>query len=60
MENYRISQHKRKWSSTPIVRPYLDDKGKEKEEMVVICIGKKKETDELAQKIVQLLNQNPD
>jgi hypothetical protein len=57
MENYRISKNVRKWSSTPIVRPYIDDKGKEKEEMVVICTGKKKEADELALKIVKLLNQ---
>lgn len=57
MENYRISKNVRKWSSTPIVRPYIDDKGKEKEEMVCICTGKKKEADALALKIVELLNQ---
>ena len=57
MSKYRLSQNVRKYSSTPIVRPYLDDNGKEKEEMVCVCIGKKKEADELALKIVQLLNQ---
>jgi len=56
MDKYRISNHKRRFSSTPIVRPYIDDKGKEKEEMVVICTGKKKEADALALKIVELLN----
>lgn len=60
MNNYRISKNVRKYSSTPIVRPYFDDKGNEKEEMVIICLGKKKDGDELAQRIVKLLNQNPD
>ena len=54
---YRISKNIRKFSSTPIVRPYKDDKGKEKEQMVCVCIGKKKEADALALKIVELLNQ---
>lgn len=54
---YRISKNVRRFSSTPIVRPYTDDKGKEKEEMVCICTGKKKEADALALKIVELLNQ---
>lgn len=58
MSNYRISKNVRKYSSTPIVRPYMDDNGKEKEEMVCICTGKKKDADKLAQKIVELLNQN--
>lgn len=57
---YRISKNKRNFSSTPIVLPYLGDKGKEKEEIVCVCIGKKKEADELALKIVELLNQNYD
>lgn len=56
MDKYRISKNVRKYSSTPIVRPYIDDNGKEKEEMVCICIGKKKEADAFAQKILKLLN----
>jgi hypothetical protein len=57
MSNYRISKNVRKYSSTPIVRVFTNDNGKEEEEMVCICIGKKKEADEFAQKIVELLNQ---
>lgn len=53
---YRISKNVRRFSSTPIVRPYMDNNGKEKEQMVCVCIGKKKEADALALKIVELLN----
>lgn len=56
MSKYRLSQNVRKYSSTPIVRPYLDDNGKEKEEMICVCIGKKKEADAMATKIVAFLN----
>lgn len=55
---YRISTVKRKYSSTPIVKVSTDAQGKEQEEMVCICTGKKAEGDILAQKIVELLNKS--
>ena len=53
---YRITKKIRLYSSNPIVKVTLDDKGKEVEEIVSICHGKKKESDAMAQKIVAFLN----
>ena len=55
---YRISTVKRKYSSTPIVKVSTDVQGKEQEEMVCICTGKKAEADILAARIVELLNKS--
>lgn len=56
MSEYRISTKKREWSSTPIVKVTVDDKGKETETPIAIVCLPKKEGDELAKKIVRLLN----
>ena len=54
---YRISQSKRKYSPTPIVKVTVVD-GKEQEEIVLISTLKKKEGDELSLTIIELLNKN--
>lgn len=48
---FRISENKRKYSPTPIVR-VVDNK----EEIILISTLKKKEGDELSERIVKLLN----
>jgi len=53
---YRLTNKIRYYSSNPVVKVILDDKGKEVEEIVCICHGKKKESDAMAQKIVKFLN----
>lgn len=53
---YRISTKVRLYSPTPIVKVTYDEKGKEQEEIVCICQGKKKAGDEMAEKIVDFLN----
>ena len=53
---YRISKHRRKYSSTPIVSVTTDAHGHEQEEIVCVCTATKKVGDVLAEKIVQLLN----
>jgi len=55
---YRISQNKRRFSPTPIVRVETDDKGKEKEVQVLFCALPKKEGDAFLQKVLTILNQN--
>jgi hypothetical protein len=56
---YRISQQKRKYSPTPIVRVTVGADGKEQEEIVLIACGQgKKAGDELSARIVTLLNSN--
>jgi hypothetical protein len=57
INTYKISKNVRKYSSTPIVRVFTNDNGKDVEEMVCICTGKKKDADVLALKIIELLNQ---
>lgn len=57
---YAISKNKRKYSSTPIVKVTLDEQGKEQEEMVCICLGKKEVGDKMAETIVRLLNADED
>ena len=54
--SYRQSINKRKYSATPIVRVTLDDKGKEIEEIICICIGKKDDADKMSDKIIYMLN----
>jgi hypothetical protein len=54
---YRISNNIRKYSATPVVEVTIDDKGKEKEEIVCVCFGKKADADILSEKIVKWLNQ---
>jgi hypothetical protein len=57
MTMYRISNTKRKYSSTPIVRVIVGEDGKEQEEIVLCAINmKKKEGDKLSEEIVKLLN----
>jgi hypothetical protein len=53
---YRLTNKIRYYSSNPVVKVTLDDKGKEVEEIVCICHGKKKESDAMAQKIAAFLN----
>jgi hypothetical protein len=54
---YRISNTKRKYSTTPIVEVLKDDHGNETEKIVCVFILPKKEGDALSQKFVELLNQ---
>jgi hypothetical protein len=54
--HYRISKTVRKYSSTPVVRVTLDEKGKEQEEIVCLCTETKKKGDLLAPIIVHALN----
>jgi len=56
---YRISNDKRKYSPTPIVRVEIIN-GKEREINVLFCPLKKKEGDAFLEKIVELLNRNND
>ena len=53
---YRISNIKRKYSPTPIVRVETDKNGKEKEIQVCCSLLSKKEGDEFSEKIVEFLN----
>jgi len=53
---YRISQNKRRFSPTPIVRVETDDKGKEKEVQVLFCALPKKEGDAFLQELLIHLN----
>jgi hypothetical protein len=53
---YRISNTKRKYSTTPIVKVTTDDHGKETEEIVAVVTLTKKLGDPLSEKIVELLN----
>ena len=56
---YRLSVNdKRKYSSIPIVRVVIDDKGRETEEVVMIATQTKKKGDELSKLVVELLNKN--
>jgi len=55
---YAISKNNRKYSSTPIVKVTLNEQGKEQEEMVCICLGKKDVGDKMAETIVQVLNES--
>lgn len=53
---YRISNNKRKYSPTPIVKVETDKNGKEKEIFVCALPSPKKDGDALSQKIVDFLN----
>jgi len=53
---YRISNNKRKWSTTPIVEVIIDADGKETENMICVVILPKKQGDLFSEKIVKLLN----
>jgi hypothetical protein len=55
---YRIANAKRKYSTTPIVRVFLDGNGKEQEEIEICVVLPKKGGDALSEKIVELLNNN--
>jgi len=55
---YGISKLDRTFTPTPIVIIEEDDKGKEKETLIMCAFGKKKKGDELSKKIVELLNSN--
>jgi hypothetical protein len=54
---YRISNNKRKYSTTPIVEVLIDKDGKEDEKLICICLLPKNEGNLLSEKIVKLLNQ---
>ncbi len=53
---YRISNQKRKYSTTPIVKVSIDANGKETEEIVAVVTLTKKLGDPLSERIVELLN----
>ena len=53
---YRLSKETRKYSTTPLVRVTVDEKGKEKEEQVLFSPLKKKEGEAFLQRIANMLN----
>lgn len=53
---YRISNIKRKYSPTPIVRVEIGENGKEKEVYVCCSLLSKKEGDKFSEEIVEFLN----
>jgi hypothetical protein len=53
---YRISNQKRKYSTTPIVKVSTDDQGRETEEIVAVVTLTKKLGDPLSLVIVEALN----
>jgi hypothetical protein len=53
---YRISQNKRKYSTTPVVRVEVDKQGKEKEVQVLFSCLPKKEGDAFMEELVNFLN----
>ena len=57
MAKYRISNNKRKYSTTPIVEVLIDKDGKEDEKLICVVCLPKKQGDVLSEKIVKLLNQ---
>ena len=57
MTNYRISNNKRKWSTTPIVEVITDKEGNETEKIVCVFTLPKKDGDIFSNNLVKLLNQ---
>lgn len=57
MAQYRMSNNKRKYSTTPIVEVFTDKDGKEDEKLVCICLLPKNEGNLFSENIVKLLNQ---
>jgi hypothetical protein len=55
---YRISNNKRKYSTTPIVKVEIGADGKETETIVCVFTLTKKQGDALSEEIVNLLNKN--
>lgn len=53
---YRISNNKRKYSTTPIVEVLIDKDGKEDEKLICVVCLPKKQGDALSEEIVKLLN----
>jgi 3-dehydroquinate dehydratase len=53
---YRISNQKRKYSTTPIVQVHVDEHGRETEEIVAVVTMPKKRGDLLSVLIVEALN----
>lgn len=53
---YRISNQKRKYSTTPIVKVTTDDQGRETEEIIAVVTLTKKLGDPLSLVIVEALN----
>ena len=54
---YRISNNRRKWSTTPIVEVITDKDGNETEKMVCVIVLPKKDGDLISSNLVKLLNQ---
>ena len=57
MTTYRISNNKRKWSTTPIVEVITDKEGNETEKIVCVFTLPKKDGDIFSNNLVKLLNQ---
>ena len=56
MAIYRISNNKRKYSTTPIVEVIIDADGKETEKIICMIVLPKKDGDILAEQFVEVLN----
>ena len=54
---YRISNNKRKYSTTPIVEVITDEQGNETEKIVCVIVLPKKDGDIFSKNLVELLNQ---
>lgn len=57
MTKYRVSNNKRKYSTTPIVEVITDTEGNETEKIICVFVLPKKEGDLIAEKFVEVLNQ---
>ena len=55
---YRISNNKRKYSTTPIVKVEIGEDGKETETIVCVFTITKKQGDALSEQIIKVLNKN--
>ncbi len=57
MAKYRISNNKRKYSTTPIVEVITDAENKETEKIICLILLPKKDGDIMSENLVNLLNQ---
>jgi hypothetical protein len=57
MTTYRISNNKRKYSTTPIVEVIIEKDGSETEKIICLIVLPKKDGDIISGNLVNLLNQ---
>lgn len=57
MATYRISNNRRKWSTTPIVEVITEKDGSETEKIFCLIVLPKKDGDIVSKNLIKLLNQ---